>query len=93
MSTIRIYDTYAFKTKDPVIDEMRTLFQKEGLFSKKGFKAVQDKGAAKVTTYNNWFNKGTRRPQNATIMATARALGYDRKWVKMGGKKVAKEKS
>lgn len=83
MAGITIYKSYAFKTKDPVIDEMRTLFQKEGLMGKEGFTKVHERGAATAATYGKWFNGSTRRPQNATVMATARALGYDRKWVKL----------
>jgi hypothetical protein len=83
MRGITVYTTYSFRHKDPVIDEMRTLFQKEGKLSKKGLVEVENRGAAKAATYKAWFNGKTRRPQNATIMATARALGYDRKWVKL----------
>lgn len=88
MPGIIIYKSYAFKNKDPVIDEMRTLFQNENLMSPKGFKAVHEAGAPTVSTFNKWFNGDTRRPQNAAIMATAHALGYERHWVKKrGGKK------
>lgn len=83
MATINVYRTYSFRTKDPVIDELRTLFKDEGKLSKDGFKEIEARGAAKAATYRNWFNGSTRRPQNATVMATARALGYDRKWVKL----------
>jgi hypothetical protein len=31
-----------------------------------------------------WFRGKTRRPQNATIEATGRALGFKRTWVKNG---------
>lgn len=90
MPGIVIYKSYSFKDKDPVIDEMRTLFQKEGLFTPKGFKAVHEAGAPTVGTFNKWFKGGTRRPQNAAVMATAKSLGYDRKWVKQRGKGVKK---
>lgn len=88
MPGIVIYKSYSFKDKDPVIDEMRTLFQKEGLFTAQGFKSVHEAGAPTISTFNKWFKGDTRRPQNAAIMATAHALGYERNWVKKkGGKK------
>lgn len=86
MATINVYKTYSFRTKDPVIDELRTMFKDEKLLHKAGFIEIEQRGAAKAATYNNWFNKGTRRPQNATVMATAHALGYDRQWIKIGYK-------
>lgn len=82
MSTINIYKTYAFKTKDPVIDELRTVFKDEKLLSNAGYKIVADRGAPKAGTYRNWFNGSTRRPQFASIQATAKALGYSYKLTK-----------
>jgi hypothetical protein len=79
---ITIYKSYMFKTKDPVIDEMRTLLKEEGLLNRAGFKTLHERGAATPGTYNKWFNGDTRRPQNAAVMATAHAAGYERKWVK-----------
>lgn len=80
---VPVYKTYRFSNKDPVIDEVRTLFKDEGFYSPAGYKEVEARGAAKAATYKGWFSGGTRRPQNATIEATARALGYQRKFVKM----------
>jgi hypothetical protein len=34
------------------------------------------------TTLHNLFFGGTRRPQNATVMAIVTAVGYERKFVK-----------
>ena len=82
MAGFVVYKSYSFVNKDPVIDEMRTLFQKEGMFTAKGFTAVHEAGAPTPSTFNKWFKGDTRRPQNAAIMATASALGYDRAWVK-----------
>jgi len=82
--SITIYKSYMFKNKDPVIDEMKTLFKDEGLLNSDGFEEIHARGAATAATYKKWFNGDTRRPQNASVMATAHALGYDRKWVKKG---------
>lgn len=82
MAGIVVYKSYMFRNKDPVIDELRTVFKDEGLLNSKGFKAVQGRGAAKAGTYRNWFNGTTRRPQFASIQATAKALGYSYKLTK-----------
>lgn len=86
MATINIYKSYAFRTKDPVIDELRTMFQDAGLLNGKGYKEVHERGAATPGTYRKWFGGGTRRPSHPTVMATAHALGYERQWVKKGKK-------
>ena len=82
MTSIPVYKSYRFINKDPVIDELRTMFKDEKLDSPLGYKEIEQRGAAKSATYRNWFRGKTRRPQHATVMATAHALGYERKWVK-----------
>ena len=74
------YATYNFVDKDPVIDELRTIVSDE----KASYADIHATSGVSVNTLYNWFNGGTRRPQHATIMAVARALGYDYKLVKTG---------
>ena len=38
-------------------------------------------------TVDNWLNGKTKRPQNYTLTAVARALGYDRVWTKINRKR------
>lgn len=84
--TIRVYHTYSFRNKDPVIDELRTIAQREARRQGMSFTAIQIKAAQEAglstSTPKGWFHGTTRRPQNPTIEAFGRAIGYKRKWVK-----------
>jgi hypothetical protein len=82
------YRAYLFKTKDPVIDELRTIIQDETgdkRLGTKTLKAIEVDGGPRATTMRNWFRGETKRPQSATVEACGRALGYRRKWVKNSG--------
>jgi hypothetical protein len=84
---MRLLKSYMFRTKDPVIDELRTIIQDET--GDKQLKAstlsdIADDGGPTVACMQGWFRGKTRRPQNATIEATGRALGFKRTWVKNG---------
>lgn len=80
MAYVRVLRSYRFIDKDPVIDEMRTVVQDEGLIKK--LKIVADLSSLSVGTIDSWFNGKTKRPQNASIMAVMTSLGYQRKWEK-----------
>lgn len=77
-STIKIYKSYSFTTKDPVVDQLRTMVKA----SKEGYTSISNKSGVSTTTLYNWFHGKTRRPQSASIEAVGRALGYKRVWVK-----------
>lgn len=62
------YKSYLFKTKDPVIDALRTLVQDSG----KKYSEISDVSS---TTLHGWFHGKTLRPQFATIAAVTRGLG------------------
>lgn len=77
------YKSYLFRTKDPAIDELRTVYQDAGLkISAKTFKAIEEDGGPSAECQRGWFIGKTRRPQNATLEAAGRAIGYRRIWVK-----------
>lgn len=78
MAYVRVLRTYRFMDKDPVIDEVRTIVQDEGLM--KRLKDVADLSSLSLTTIDNWFNGVTKRPHNASIMAVMSSLGYKRTW-------------
>ncbi len=78
-STMKFYKSYSFKDKDPVIDEVRTAIADSGM----DYPEVSERSDVTVTTLYNWFYGATRQPRNSTIMAVMRAIGYDRKWVKV----------
>ena len=81
---MKIYQSYMFRGKDPAIDELRTLIQdshKGKLTGSILTKIAQDGGPSTGAT-RGWFFGKTRRPQNATLEAAGRAIGYKRTWVK-----------
>jgi len=80
MATIQLYKTYSFKTKDPVIDELRGMVKTSGL----SYQDIHSKSNVSVSTLQNWFHGVTRRPQSATVEAVGRACGFKRDWVKIG---------
>ena len=82
---MKTYSAYRFKTKDPAIDELRTLV--EDHFGRrvngKDFVAVKESGGPAAATMAGWFFGKTQRPQSATLEAAGRAIGYKRAWQKM----------
>ena len=87
---MRLYRSYMFTNKDPVIDEMRTLLQDQygsGKLTHKSLKNVEEAGGPTPTTIQNWLYGDTKRPQNASIEAAGRAIGMKRVWVTNNGKK------
>lgn len=75
---LRLYRSYNFRDKDPVIDRIRTIVQDEGL----KFADIERLSSVKATTLNNWLNGPTRRPQYATVAAVTMALGYEPSFAK-----------
>lgn len=71
--TISTYATYRFKDKDPIIDKLRTIFADSG----ESYASVALTAGCSESTIRNWFEGETRRPQHASIMAVARAMGWD----------------
>ena len=65
------YRSYSFVDKDPVIDRLRTMVQREGL----SYGEIGTISGVSGTTLHNWFDGQTRRPQFATVAAVASSLG------------------
>lgn len=78
MATAITYKSYSFKDKDPVIDEVRTIIERE----KASYQEISEKSGVSAHTPYSWLEGATRRPQHATLMAVVRCLGYDYKLVK-----------
>lgn len=80
-----IYKSYVFKDKEPVIDLTRTLF--EDVYGRKVDNAmlteIETNGGPTVGCMRGWFFGDTRRPNNVTVEAAGRSLGYERVWKKM----------
>ena len=65
------YKSYSFVDKDPIIDEVRTVFQDAGVTKQ----WVEENSGVTAQTLHHWFDGKTRRPQAATVNAVLRALG------------------
>jgi hypothetical protein len=87
---LRVYRTYNYVDKNPVIDKVRTLVQGEGLIKKLGI--VHEISGVSTSTLDNWFNGTTRSPQHATVAAVITSLGYEETFVKKKDIDVEKER-
>ena len=79
---LRLYNSYNFVDKDPVIDKVRTLVKREGL----KYSEIHKLSGVTVGTMHNWFEGKTKRPQYATVMAVVHALGYRAHFLRKGDK-------
>ena len=66
------YKSYNFTDKDPMIDEIRTVWEQSGAT----YKWVHENSNVATGTLAGWFDGKTRKPQAATMNAVLRALGY-----------------
>jgi hypothetical protein len=78
------YKSYNFQDKDPIIDEIRTIYQNSGV----NYKWISDNSNVSVATLINWFGGKTKKPQAATINAVLRCLGYKLDIVPYGAQQV-----
>jgi len=74
------YKAYFFRTSDPAIAQVRAIIGKD-----MSLKEVEEGGGPTAGTMRAWFKGKTKRPQNCTIEAAGRALGYERVWKKQNG--------
>ena len=65
------YKSYSFVDKDPIIDEVRTVFQNAGVTKQ----WIEEESGVTAQTLHHWFEGKTRRPQAATVNAVLRVLG------------------
>ena len=82
---MRLLKSYLFRVKDPVIDELRTIIQDktgDAKLSRATLDEVAESGGPTTACMQGWFRGKTRRPQNATIEAAGRAMGFKRTWIK-----------
>ena len=82
---MRTFNSYLFRTKDPVIDELRTLAEDHygGRLTRKMLRDVEENGGPIGNTAAGWFFRKVRKPQNPGVEAFGRAIGYHRPWTKM----------
>jgi hypothetical protein len=87
---IRVLRGYEFVEKNPVIDKLRTLAQKRGLFGKLGI--IEELSSVKRATLKGWWHGDTKRPQHHTAMAVVHALGFREEFVEEDGFDVEAER-
>lgn len=87
---MRLYQSYVFKEKDPVIDELRTMVQDtfQGL-NHSALSRIEKSGGPTSSCMAGWFFGDIRRPQSATIEACGRALGMRRVWQPLAAREIA----
>jgi hypothetical protein len=87
MAKLRTYKAYVFKgEKDPVIAQIRGMAEDYyGVTKLTGKELAQNSkdGGPSNTCMRAWFYGETKRPQNTTIEAAGRAMGFERVWRKM----------
>lgn len=68
--TLKVYKSYNFIDKDPIIDYTRTK-----VFANGGPSKVARESGVTYTTLRGWFKGQTKRPQFATVAAVLIACG------------------
>jgi hypothetical protein len=86
----RIYRTYQYVDKNPVVDRVRTIVQDEKLFDKLGI--VHELSNVSKSTLVGWFHGSTRNPQHHTVAAVVTAMGYEEQFVKKKDLNVERER-
>jgi len=84
MSILKLYKSYSFEEKDPIIDRARTAMQDSGW----SYSRLSEESGVSDHCMREWFEGKTRRPQFATVAAFFGALGYDLLPVSRSDKKV-----
>jgi hypothetical protein len=70
---LRLYKSYNFRDKDPMIDKVRTVVQDSEL----SYAKISDKSSVSTGTLYNWFSGTTRRPQFCSMNAVLRCIGHE----------------
>jgi transcriptional regulator with XRE-family HTH domain len=70
---MKLYKSYNFVDKDPIIDEVRTVMQDSGIT----YAEIEARSGVKGETLRRWFEGKTKRPLASTVRAVLRAMGAD----------------
>ena len=76
----KLYKSYSFVDKDPVIDIVRTIIEDADM----SYDEVSGESDVSTTTLRGWFDGKTKRPQYATVAAVLGGLGFVLKVHKQG---------
>ena len=79
--SLNLYSSYNFIDKDPVIDLMRTVSEKQEI----GIPRIAAQSGVSEGTIRNWFYGKTKKPQFATVAAVMAAMGYRVDWRRQEG--------
>jgi hypothetical protein len=71
--TVGVYKSYNFRTKDPIIDKVRTAISDAEVT----YAHIERKSGVTTTTLRAWFGGKTKRPQHATVNAVLRVIGKE----------------
>lgn len=76
--SLKLYKSYNFVDKDPVIDVVRTIIDDSGMKQKK----ISAESNVSLSTIQSWLKGRTKRPQFATVAAVVRCCGAN---IEIGG--------
>lgn len=76
-SILKLYKSYNFVDKDPIIYEIGDLIRLRYNFM--DYATVHAESGVAISTLKKWFHGKTQRPQHATVEAVIRGLGFQRK--------------
>lgn len=86
MAKLRLYKTYMFRDKDPIIDELRTALQDEYGSTRGAEEIIHNASGVSIACQREWFEGKTMKPQHATIRAVVGCLQtYEYRLVKLKG--------
>ena len=80
MAELKLYRTYRYADKNPVIQRVRELIEDENLFKRLGI--VHELSGVSYSCIHAWFHGTTRNPQHHTVAAVVTSLGYKEQFVK-----------
>lgn len=83
MAEIKVYRTYDHY-RDPVLDQVTAMIDKEGLTKKLGI--VAEISSVSRSTLAKWRDGETRFPRHMTVMAVATSLNYQLAGFRQSGK-------
>lgn len=79
--------TYRFTDKDPVCGEVMLMVEQVGMRGKQYTGRIAILATKSKATIDGILYGDTKRPQNATVMSIATALGFERTWQRTSNKR------
>jgi len=89
MRTIKVYRSYNFIHKDPILGVMQTIVADSG----ESYQRIHELSDVSTSTLSNWFYGNVRRPQFATVAAVCFALGATMRIIDSRGIEIRPDKT